>query len=134
MRQHIRACPGVPVIWVILGFLLLINCGDGTRSLISIAVTPAAADATNFPFGLAQFTATGSFSRAPMKVTPLAATWTSSNGAIASVDNSGSAQCSPGVPAPMPPPPTGTVTITASAPVTPGSSDMVRGTAMFTCP
>jgi hypothetical protein len=123
------------LVMVVSGCILLAGCGGTTaRKLLSISVTPSAADAQNFPLGGVQFTATGTYSKSPTTAVLSTATWTSSNPAIAAPDNSGFTQCAPGVPPPMQPPPTGTVTITASAPVSTGSSVMVSGTATFTCP
>jgi hypothetical protein len=85
-------------------------CGSSSpRMLQSVIVTPANADAQNFPSGQVQFTPTGIFNKAPTHVTPLPAcsatmsadtcitAWsTSSPGTIATVDQSGVAQCMAG--------------------------------------
>jgi len=105
----------------------LIACGGGgTRHLLSISISPPTANGANFPLGGVQFTATGTFDKAPLTVTPLTATWSISPSGIASIETSdGFAQCIS----------TGTATITASASVTTqGSSTMVSGTATLTCP
>jgi hypothetical protein len=51
---------------VVLFAALTTSCGGGVadppRQLVSITVTPAIADAQNFPNGQVQFTATGTFS------------------------------------------------------------------------
>jgi hypothetical protein len=110
---------------VVLFTVCLVACGGGsTRHLLSTSITPATANGANFPLGAVQFTATGTFDKAPMTVTPLTATWSISPSGIASIETSdGFAQCIS----------TGTATVTASAPVSQGSSTMVSGTATLTC-
>ena len=59
------------------------------------------ADAQNFPSGLVQFTATGTYTKPPSPVTPLSATWASCDvtGNVTtqvSVSASGLAQCATG--------------------------------------
>ncbi len=120
---------GYKTVCCIAGVLLtvcLVACGGGsTRHLLSISISPPTANGANFPLGGVQFTATGTFDKAPVTVTPLTATWSISPSGIASIGTSdGFAQCIS----------TGTATITASAPVTQGSSTMVSGTATLTCP
>jgi len=105
----------------------LLGCGGGggARHLLSISISPPTANGADFPLGAVQFTAAGTFDKAPVTVTPLTATWSISPSGIASIGTSdGFAQCIS----------TGTATITASAPVTQGSSTMVSGTATLTCP
>jgi hypothetical protein len=101
-------------------------CGGGsTRHLLSITVAPPTANGANYPLGALQFTATGTFDKALLTVTPLTATWSISPSGVASIETSdGFAQCIS----------TGTATITASAPVSQGSSGMVSGNATLTCP
>ncbi len=118
--------------------LLALGCGgmsnDNPRVLQSINVTPATADALNFPNGQVQFGATGNFSAPPTPVTPLTLSgWASSDITIATVDfNSGVAHCVPGA--------TGVATIRASAPKggpdmpTPGTGVLISGTAQLNCP
>jgi len=113
-------------------------CGSSpapNRILNSIAVTPTAADAQNFPSGQVQFVATGSFtmppSPAPVPFTaPYSGSWLSSSPNMATINPSGLAQCLPGT--------AGTVTITAiaSSNSAPGGamSTAVSGTAALTCP
>jgi len=110
------------------------------RQLQSITVTPASADAMNFPNGMVQFKAMGSFNMAPMTAaTPVM--WTIGNAMGSSMppvgvtinSMTGVAQCS-GF--------TGTVFIMASAPAEPEiplaqMSPMtmnVSGMAQLTCP
>src|SRR5260370_22747638 len=104
----------------------LVGCGGGsTRHLLSISISPPTANGANFPLGAVQFTATGTFDKAPVTVTPLTATWSISPSGVASIETSdGFAQCIS----------TGTATITATAPVTQGSSTMVSGMATLTFP
>src|SRR5260370_33159803 len=111
---------------VALFTVCLVACGGGsTGHLLPISISPPTANGANFPLGGVQFTATGTFDKAPVTVTPLTATWSISPSGIASIGTSdGFAQCIS----------TGTATITASAPVTQGSSTMVSGTATLTCP
>ncbi len=55
--------------------LIALSCGGGTnpnRMLESISISPAVANAQN---GQAQFVATGTFSAAPVTVTPLPVNW-----------------------------------------------------------
>ena len=113
-------------------------CGSSPapiRILNSIAVTPTAADAQNFPSGQVQFVATGSFTTPPSPalvpfVAPYSGSWLSSGPNIATINPSGLAQCLPGT--------AGTVTITAiaSSNSAPGGamSTAVSGTAALTCP
>ncbi len=121
-----------------LALMLSVGCGgmssNSPRVLQSINVTPATADALNFPNGQVQFGATGNFSMPPTPVTPLTVSiWTSSAPSIATVDpNSGVGQCVPGA--------SGTATITAKAPSggpdmpMPGTAVLVSGTAQLNCP
>jgi len=104
----------------------LIGCGGGgSRHLLSVSISPPTANGANYPLGAVQFTATGTFDKAPATVTPLTGTWSISPSGIASIETSDSfAQCIS----------TGTATITASASVIQGSSTMVSGTATLTCP
>jgi len=61
---------------LVLAASLTSACGSSTsRTLQSVAISPAAADAQNFPSGMVQFTATGTYAAPPSPVTPLAATW-----------------------------------------------------------
>jgi len=120
---------GYKTVCCIAGVLLivcLVACGGGsTRHLLSISIAPLTANGADFPLGGVQFTATGTFDKAPVTVTPLTATWSISPSGVASIETSdGFAQCIS----------TGTATITASAPVTQGSSTMVSGKATLTCP
>ena len=108
---------GYKTVCCIAGVLLtvcLVACGGGsTRHLLSISISPPTANGANFPLGGVQFTATGTFDKAPVTVTPLTATWSISPSGIASIGTSdGFAQCIS----------TGTATITATDPTTSLSS------------
>jgi hypothetical protein len=129
--------------WVLLSLATLGNLGCGNdRRLQSVALTPAVADAKNFPNGQVQITATGTFSKppSPVKLTSADISWCvgtsmgSCAGNIAtgaSVDQNGLAQCVSGF--------TGTATILAGK-ATPsmipdiGSQMTVFGTAQLSCP
>jgi hypothetical protein len=81
------------------------GCGgsmmNNGRMLQSLAVTPASADAQNFPGGRVQFSATGTFNMAPITVTSQAVMWSigkpfaapSPTMPQASIDSTGLAQC-----------------------------------------
>lgn len=88
---------------LILGELALLGCGS-SRQLQSITVSPATADAKNFPNGQVPFTATGMYSKppSPSPLTSNDVQWCvgSSSGACAgniipgaTVDSNGVAQC-----------------------------------------
>ena len=86
--------------------LAALSCGSG-RHLQSVTLQPATADAQNFPNGLVQFTATGTFSKppSPQQLTSKDITWCmaaagSNGGGCAgnvitggTVDQNGMAQC-----------------------------------------
>jgi hypothetical protein len=140
-----------------LGFLLVVISGCGgsamtnsnsTRQLQSLTVTPASADAQNFPNGQVRFTAMGTFNMAPMTVMSMQVRWSIGNPSAAqpmpmsmsagmspaaSVDGNGLAQCN-GF--------TGIATIQATAPADPNMplsqmSSMtmtVAGMGQLTCP
>jgi hypothetical protein len=122
------------------GFLLT-SCGGGSgRVLESISISPNPALAKN---GVVQLVATGTFSSAPVTVTPLAVDWSQSPcdnvcdasvpaliGPI-SVNTAGVATCAKGW--------TGTGPVQATAPKDPNLAPdtqnvpIVRGTANMTC-
>ena len=131
--------------WVSAGLLLLFasaGCGSN-RQLQSVSLSPASADARNFPNGHVAFIATGTFSNPPSTVnlTSKDVFWCvgSSNGACvgnanpgANLDQSGVAQSSPGF--------VGTAIILAgtqsSFMVNPDQGPQLKifGTAQLTCP
>ena len=115
---------------------------SANRVLQSIAITPSTADARMFPNGQVQFTATGSFTKAPSPAPvpfaePYTGGWSISdpsdgiNQSIATISPAGLAQCIPGA--------SGTVMVTARA--SNGAchgaqctSVAVTGNATLTCP
>ena len=81
-------------------------CGNSSsRTLQSVIANPATADAQTFPNGKVQFTPTGIFNKAPIRVTPLPAcsapnsagacltAWAVSPNTVATIDQKGLAQC-----------------------------------------
>ena len=84
----------------IVSAILALGCGN--NRLLSIGVSPAAADAKNFPGGKVQFTASGTFANSPRPVPLTNVTWCIGtaggicNGNIApaaAIDANGVAQC-----------------------------------------
>lgn len=127
---------GLPIAFLLLA---LAACGMNSqnRVLMSMTLAPTTADAQNFAGGQVQFTATGVFSEPPSPATvtfmePFSGTWTVSNSNVATIDQSGMAQCISGA--------SGVVTVTAvassnSAGMSPGAmSTAVSASAMLTCP
>ncbi len=126
--------------------IFALSCGTGSssntpRQLLSVTVSPATADAADYPSGQVPFTATGNYNSAPYTVTPLPGIWgacfnNASTTAI-SVTSEGVAQCAAGA--------VGTYTVWASAPEFPngancqaltacGGGCFVAGTAQLICP
>lgn len=110
--------------------LLAAGCGSSNRVIQSVTVTPATADAQNFPNGQVQFTASGTYSQPPSPVALSQAGWSLSEGGIATLTGNGLAQCVPGA--------TGTVTVKAgvSGPCSGTGCTAVQivGTAQLSCP
>lgn len=118
--------------------LALVACGgmnSSNRVLMSMTLSPAAADAQNFANGQVQFTATGVFSEPPTPATvtfmePFTGSWMVSNSNIAIIDQNGMAKCVAGT--------SGVVTVSAIASSNsaqaPAMSTAVSATAMLTCP
>jgi hypothetical protein len=106
------------------------------RVLQSMVISPANANAQTSPSGQVQFSAMGTFSKAPSPapvpfVAPYSGSWATSDLSVATIDQTGLAQCVPGA--------AGTVTITAIASSNAGMgtqnmSTAVSGTAKLTCP
>ena len=130
-----------------IGMLVLqaIGCGSSSNSnrvLQLVTVMPATADGLSSPTGQVQFTATGTFSKAPSPapvsfVAPYSGGWQSSDPSIATLVATGTGtgtatfQCAAGA--------SGVVTITATASTnaatgTGATSTVVSGTASLTCP
>ncbi len=121
---------------------LAMSCGasQGQNQLQSIALSPAVANAQDYPNGQVQFTATGYYTNPSRTVTPLPATWGTcykvATTSDVSVTRDGLAQCAPGA--------TGTYMIWASVPVNVnsgcptidacGGGCAVQGNAQLTCP
>jgi hypothetical protein len=141
----------VCIIFLGLVAWIALACGS-SRKLQSITVSPASADARDYPNGEVPFVATGHYNSSPMTVTPLQANWGAAlfrneNGTMVptnravSVDTNGVAQCSANA--------SGTYSIAASVqlpysgPALPcpspaysneASCPNVVGTAQLTCP
>lgn len=133
---------------LILIAAITLACGSSPHVLQSVSVSPATADAKDFPNGLVQFTATGFYKTAPVQVTPQKATWgvcvitagSQQPSNAVTISSNGLAQCVSGAP--------GTYTIDAFVRnpsihcVQPvgvpfscgGSCDGVVGQAQITCP
>jgi hypothetical protein len=133
-----------------LSFLALVllaslasSCGASSQDqdpLLSITLTPATADAQDYPNGEVQFTATGHYTNPPRTVTPLSAGWgTCYQDASTSeviITAPGVAKCASGA--------VGTYTVWANDPPDPnveclvmnacGGGCFVAGTAQLTCP
>lgn len=120
-----------------IGFLLAgiefaaSGCGSGSpRLLQSVSVTPASADAHTFPNGQVQFTALGSYNHPPSPSPITESGWSLSDPNIATISQSGLAQCNAGA--------SGVVTVKASAsgPCTGTgcTAVMLSGTAQLSCP
>jgi len=142
MRMLLRVRNIAGFVCVLAVFALAtIGCGSmnstPNRVLESMTLSPASADAQNFPQGQVQFTPMGTFSKAPSPaavpvpfVAPYSGSWASSDPSIATINQSGVAQCVPGA--------SGTVTIRATASsnsaMGPAMSTGVSGTAKLRCP
>jgi hypothetical protein len=125
---------------VLAAFLL--SCGTSdpnyARVLTSITVTPATADAQNFPEGQVIFTAAGTFNVAPSpgpvsSASPYFGQFVVNNpvtGAIANIVTTGNStatvQCVAGA--------TGTVEINMSADANNETTTVIGGYALLTCP
>jgi hypothetical protein len=125
--------------------LFTLSCGGASqRQLQSVTLSPATADAQDYPNGQIQFTATGHYDASPTTLTPLSAGWGTcyQNGSAESptseitVTQEGIAQCASGA--------VGTFTVWANDPPNSGSmcnaitvcggGCFVAGTAQLTCP
>jgi hypothetical protein len=97
-----RYAPQFFLLLLVLAAALTLACGSSaSRTLQSVTLSPASADAQTYPAGLVQFTATGTYDARPSPVTPLAATWgacdQAGNGTSeVSVSANGVAQCASG--------------------------------------
>lgn len=139
----------------ILCFVLLavaasitLACGAGNnpnRVIQSLSVSPASADAQDYPGGLVPFIATGTYNKAPMMVTPVQSTWVvvNQNGDQTTdvlINANGVAHCAAGASGvynvgawvAITPPPAGSCNV-SSAYGNP-CGDSVLGVAQLTCP
>ena len=137
-----RVCASTTLILLAAG---IAACGGSVmnngRMLQSLTVTPASADAQNFPGGKVQFSATGTFNMAPVTVDSQAVLWSIGNPFAspsptmpqASVSTTGLAQCNGFV---------GTTLVEATAPTEPEiplqgmtpSTPAVSASATLVCP
>jgi hypothetical protein len=89
--------PQVSFFLLILAAAITLACGSShPRVPSSVTVTPATADAQDFPDGAVQLTATGYFSTMPSPVSPLSVTWKACNSSAISVSTGGVARCNAG--------------------------------------
>jgi hypothetical protein len=118
--------------------LALISCGSSSKKLGSISITPAVADAKDFPNGQVKYTAAGTYSDGS-QVKPLPVMWSAGPPWVATswdvkVDGNGIATCGTS--------PAGTYPVWAGAPTSVSTSvtmmnqstPMVTATAQLTCP
>ena len=134
----------------LLAALCMSACGSsGPRQLQSVTLSPATADAKNFPNGEVQFTATGTFSKPPSPVqltskdvlwcvgglvdvaNPTAGICSGNIAPFATINQNGGAQCNASS--------RGTVNILAGTAMPPANPDAgqplkIFGQAQLTCP
>ena len=89
------------IISLVFAAWITLACGGGARKIQSISMSPASADAQDYPNGQVPFVATGYYNSAPMTVTPLQANWGAASGSVpangaVTVDSNGVAQCNAG--------------------------------------
>jgi len=67
----------LPFFFLVFAAAFALSCGSssGPRLLQTVTVSPASADAQDFPEGTVQFTATGFFNTHPSPVSPLTTFW-----------------------------------------------------------
>jgi hypothetical protein len=123
---------------LVLAVSFALSCGASQRpsQLQSITLSPATADAQNYPNGQVQFVATGYYIHPSYTVTPQSAAWgtcyQSAPTSDVSVTTRGMAQCANGA--------TGTYTVFAFVPTNCnlitacGGGCTVQGNAQLTCP
>lgn len=79
---------------------ITLACGSSSHIPQSVTVSPATADAQNYPSGQVQFTATALYNTMPSPVTSATASWGACNQSgstsLVSVSNTGVAQCTSG--------------------------------------
>jgi len=138
-------------VWIVSpGLVACIMLGCGSRQIQSLTVSPASADAQNYPGGKVPFVATGHYNMGPTTVTPLQANWSVLSEQVlngvktllpttdVSVDTNGVAQCAAGA--------SGTYAVGAWVETNPSGAvcqvigpfgapcNSVLGTAQLTCP
>src|SRR5215472_4069179 len=120
----------LPTTLLIVGLELVAGgCGSASpRLLQSVSVTPAIANAQSFSNGQVQFTAVGTYSQPPSPSPITQPEWSLSGANIATISQSGLAQCNPGV--------SGVVAVRASTPApcsgTGCAAALLSGTAQLT--
>jgi hypothetical protein len=128
---------------LLLAAWITLACGSN-RQIQSITLSPASADAQDYPNGQVPFIATGYYNAMPTTVTPLEVTWGAASGSVpangaVTVNSNGVARCSVGA--------SGVYTIGAwvnlpvngtppcpSFPYGQAACRYVLGTAKLTCP
>jgi len=144
----------VSLVFLGLAACMLWACGSSHRQIQSISLSPASADAQDYPNGKVQFVATGHYDAAPTTVTPLQAGWGVAseqlvsgvetfglaNGAL-SVDTNGVAQCAAGASGTYAVGAWVSLSVTGPPPSCPSgpfgqpyACSAVLGTAQLTCP
>jgi hypothetical protein len=132
------------LVLMLTGIMAALSCGAGQTQLQSMSLSPAVADAKNFPDGKVQFTATGYYINPTHMVTPQSANWVACTGNLpttaVSVTTAGVVQCGSGA--------SGTYSINAWNPLGPGTYSCpsqtnqtacgggckIEATAQLTCP
>ena len=86
---------------LLLAGIGMLACGTTQRQMTSMVISPANADAQNFPNGQVQFSATGHYSKAPTTAPLQPALWgifpSSGGKGGPTIDSTGIAQCGTGV-------------------------------------
>lgn len=136
------------IVALVVAASLALSCGSSADPqasgdpLLSITVSPAAADAKDYPNGQVQFSATGYYSTNPSQAVPVShpgwgSCYQNQPTSAVTVSSTGLAQCSTGA--------VGTYAVWADAPPNPdgpnclainacGGGCFVVGTAQLTCP
>ncbi len=141
--------PSLSARFLLISTLLFVSSCGSNRQLQSVTLSPASADAKNFPNGQVPFTATGTYSKPPSPVqltskevlwcvggpanaaNPTAGICVGNIAPFATVDQNGVAQCGPTS--------QGTVNILAGTASSPMMTDQgqqlaIFGSALLTCP
>lgn len=121
--------PSLICFCILLAIAVTLSCGtpssqSSMRTPTSVTVSPASADAMNYPKGEVQLTATAVYSQPPSPVTPISVVWDAcpqpGSPAPVSVSANGVAQCVSGA--------TGTFTVRATVP--PSNANIMCGALM----